>query len=52
MSAQFEAAKKAVNDLFSYTGQSQEETREELDLLRDEIHNLIEILDGDLGDLG
>ncbi len=44
------AAKKALNDLFSYTGQSQEQTRDELLELRDEIDNLVEVLDEGIGD--
>ena len=52
MSAKLDAAKEAVNNLFSWTGQSQEETRDELQELREEIDNLVEILDADLGDLG
>lgn len=40
-----ERAKQALNDVFSDTSKPKEETREDLDILRDELHQMIETLE-------
>lgn len=45
MNEKVEAAKKAINDVFSDTNKPQSETRQDLNELMDEIQNCLDCLD-------